>query len=216
MGGPRNLVGLWLALVLVGLIAAPAAQAGARADARALMRLLERGDRELEAEPGGPGNSFDERRAACPVNEEDAPESANPRIFAVIVSLSLRDAVAPHVAAAEAYATQLEAYRSRDRALRGTAKGVARSLRLIREMARTAPEVCAYFAGWQAAGWALDYRIAPPARNLTAEEGEQLERAGRSVRRGERRLRRLGISRRRAERALEGARDLSFLVECDL
>ena len=178
-----------LSLLLVGVVAAPA-EAGTRADAKRLARIVIEHDRAVDRITSDWEAEFDAQTDACAAKP---PQSAEPIMR--LISLYIRGAVMRADAEFARLEGRLLGFRTGDRRLRRMTRAMGRSTQLFRVLGEAPPEPCAYLKAWKAAGWSRSFRISPPARNFTEAELAAMRRDAGIVQRALPRLRRLGASR---------------------
>jgi hypothetical protein len=181
-----------LALVAAGLVVAPAAEAGVRADAKRLAQLNLEDYRASKKPIQAILTEYLEELETC---RSVPPESVGQEAENRWVSLFLRGAISRTDAMGAKSIQRLRAFRTSDRRLQRVARAMVHSSELLRELGEAPPALCPYMDAWKAAGWAKGFRIAPPVRNFTAQEVTSLRRDARTVRDELGRMRRLGVSR---------------------
>jgi hypothetical protein len=197
-----------LALLAFGLLLAPAAQAAGspetRADAQRLALLNLRFEKRVQAPLEAIEAEFDKRLSECSTGPADAPDPASDDVIMRQVALYIREAAVRIGPQIDRLNARLDAFRTRDFRLRRTARSMAAANRKLQELSVSPVDACAYFEQWKAAGWASSFRIQPPVRNFSATEVRGLRRHTRIIRSGIRHMGRLGVSRGRTQRLLEG------------
>ena len=187
-----------LALLLCGLFAAPA-QAGARGDAKRVVRILDAMyDSMPDAQVQALGERIEAEMEGCAAQPPDTEATLHRQ-----VSLYLRHATAEWRDQLRRAGRKLRAFRSGDRGVRRLARAMGRSLLGILPLGTDPPAPCPYFEAWKAAGWSAGFRIDPPVRNLSASEVAAMQRDSRLIARTLKRLRALGVPRRTVQRLRE-------------